>query len=50
MKHEIQSLARKDHYEQRSTARKDTSEVVKFLPAILLGMGTLGAAIYKFFS
>lgn len=50
MKHEIQSLARKDHYEQRSTARKDTSEVVKFLPAILLGIGTLGAAIYKFFS
>ena len=48
-KHEIQSLERKDKYEQRSTKRKDTSEVIKILPAVLLGIGTLCTAIYKLF-
>lgn len=49
MKNEMTSLARKDHYDQRSTARKDSSEIIKFLPAAVLGIGTLCAAIYKLF-
>ena len=48
-KHEIKSLERKDKYDQRSTERKDTSEIIKFLPAVLLGIGTLCTAIYKLF-
>ena len=49
MKNEVASLARKDHYDQRSTERKDSSEIIKFLPAVALGIGTLCTAIYKLF-
>ena len=49
MKNEVASLARKDHYDQRSTERKDSSEIIKFLPAVVLGIGTLCTAIYKLF-
>lgn len=37
----LQNMEMKDHYEGRSHARKDTSEVVKWLPAIITGIGLL---------
>jgi hypothetical protein len=35
--------ARKDHYDSRSHGRKDTSEVLKFLPIILSGIAAVAA-------
>lgn len=49
MKNEMISLERKDKYDQRSSERKDSSEIIKFLPAVVLGIGTLCSAIYKLF-
>lgn len=39
----------KDHYEKRSLDRKDNSEVVKVLPAIIVGIGAAVAVFMKFF-
>lgn len=38
----------KDHYEERSYVRKDSSEVVKVLPAIIVGLGAVIMAVGKF--
>ncbi len=51
---EIQAEKRKaelkEFYENRSLARKDSSEVIKVIPAIILGIGTIGAVLWKIFS
>lgn len=47
---ERRALQRKDDYEKRSQDRKDTSEIVKFLPAILVGIGAVVLAAFKFFT
>lgn len=39
------SLEKKDYYEQRSVVRKDSSEVMKFVPTMLVGAVALFAAI-----
>jgi len=38
---DVQRLHLKDQMEKKSTDRKDTSELIKFLPTILAGVGTL---------
>ncbi len=38
----------RDHYESRSYERKDTSEVVKVLPAIIIGIGAIFMAVRAF--
>ena len=40
----------KDLYEQRSLVRKDNSEIIKVIPAIVLGVGAIGAVLFKLFS
>lgn len=37
----ISSLERKDHYEERSYARKDSSEFLKWVPAIATGLAAI---------
>lgn len=39
----------KDYYEQKSYQRKDTSEALKILPTLLMGLTTLMVAIKTFF-
>ena len=39
----------KDHYEDRSHQRKDSSEVIKYLPAAVIGIGGLAYAGVKLF-
>ena len=39
----------KDYYEKRSLERKDSSEVVKVLPAIIVGIGAAVAVLLKIF-
>ncbi len=39
----------KDYYEHRSLNRKDTSEMVKILPAIVIGVGAVAALLFKVF-
>jgi hypothetical protein len=46
---EIERQKVKDHYESRSYQRKDDSEVVKVLPAIVVGVGAVIMAIKAFF-
>ena len=47
---EMQRLVKKDTYEERSQTRKDSGEVLKILPAIIIGVGAALAAIKKIFS
>lgn len=39
----------KDYYEERSLARKDSSETMKVLPAIIVGVGAVAAVLLKLF-
>lgn len=43
---EVRSMAREDHYEQRAYTRKDDSEWLKWVPAVVVGGGLLA---YKLF-
>lgn len=45
---EEESLARKRRYENLSYDRKDTSEMIKFVPAVLIGVATVIGIIIKF--
>lgn len=45
---EIQRQAIKDSYEQKSHVRKDTSETIKFIPTLLMGMGIAYGLFQKF--
>lgn len=47
--YEQKSAERKDYYDTRSAERKETSEVVKFIPAIITGVFAVAMAIIKFF-
>lgn len=49
LREEQQRLAMKDHYDSRSYVRKDSSEFMKHLPVIILGVGTALAAMFAFF-
>ena len=44
---ENKKLERKDYYEERSHARKDTSEVIKFIPGLILGIIAIVIAARK---
>lgn len=46
-KRNMLSMERKDHYEEKSYERKDSSEVVKFIPLVIGGLIAIIAAIYK---
>jgi len=46
----VEMLKRKDTYESRSLERKDSSEMVKFLPAVVTGALALFVAFSKFSS
>ena len=41
IRYDEESNRRKDYYENRSYDRKDSSELVKWLPGIILGAGLL---------
>lgn len=43
----LASLNRKDHYEEKSYARKDSSEAIKFVPLVLGGLIAIASIIYK---
>lgn len=45
---EMERMRLKEHYEEKSTERKDSSEMLKFLPAVLAAVGTILMA-YKAF-
>lgn len=45
---ERQQMVAKDYYEERSHARKDASEGLKVLPAVIVGIGALIALVAKF--
>lgn len=38
---EMERMRQREHYEQRSSDRKDSSEMIKFLPIILTAIGTI---------
>lgn len=42
------SLQRKDSYDDQSTKRKDYSELLKFLPVAIIGIGALVTAVSKY--
>ena len=44
----LEMLQKKDHYEYRSLERKESSEVVKFLPTIITGALAIFLAVSKF--
>lgn len=46
--YEKRSAERKDHYEEQSAKRKESSEIVKFIPAIITGIFAIAIAITKF--
>lgn len=46
----IKQLHSKDYYEDRSSARKDSTEWVKVIPALLMGAGAAVIAIKGLFS
>lgn len=46
-KRNLRLIERKDDYEQRSQQRKDTSEMVKYLPAVFTGLLALFVAVQK---
>lgn len=45
----IEQMRTRDFYEEKSIARKDSSELIKFIPALLLGAGAAYAAIRGLF-
>lgn len=45
----IEQMKTRDFYEERSIARKDSSELIKYIPALLLGAGAAYAAIKGLF-
>jgi transketolase len=45
---QLEGLRTKNQMEERSLSRKDTSEIVKFVPAMLLGVGAIFLAWQKF--
>jgi hypothetical protein len=45
----LEELKLKDHYERRSYDRKDGSEVLKVLPAVVVGLGAVFMAVKTFF-
>jgi hypothetical protein len=47
-KYEDKSTKRKDDYEDRSHKRKDNSEIVKYLPSLLVGVMGIAIALFKF--
>lgn len=47
--YDSRSIDRKDKYEERSKKRDDSSAVIKFLPALVLGIGALIAGLFKLF-
>lgn len=49
IKEEQKRLEMKDHYDERGYKRKDSSEFMKHLPVIILGVGTALAAAFAFF-
>lgn len=40
----------KDHYEDKSYVRKESSEAVKFIPGIIVGIGAIFMAMRSIFS
>jgi len=46
---EIERAKAKDIFEDRSYARKDSSETIKFIPAIVVGLGAIFAACASIF-
>lgn len=46
---EMQRMEHKDHYERRSYDRKDSSEAVKFLPGLIVGIGAVFIALKSLF-
>ena len=44
----MRALRDKEYYESRSTARKDSSELLKMIPIIITGAVAIGAAIAKY--
>lgn len=47
---EVERQKNKDYYDNRSQQRKDTSETLKILPTIILGIGTFIAALVGIFA
>jgi predicted nucleic acid-binding protein len=45
---DIRKNQRSDYYDERSYQRKDSSELIKYIPAILLGVGGLFTYMGKF--
>lgn len=45
----LEQLRTKDYYEEKSNTRKDTSELVKFIPSLLLGAGAAILAMKALF-
>jgi hypothetical protein len=45
---EDRSVRRKDAYEERSHERKDNSEIVKYLPSLIVGVIGIAIALFKF--
>lgn len=45
---ELERNERKDYYDKVSQTRKDTSEIIKFLPHIIMGIGAIIIAAKKF--
>jgi hypothetical protein len=43
----ISSMNRKDHYEEKSYSRKDSSEAIKFVPLVVGGLIAIAAVIFK---
>lgn len=44
---ELERSERKDYYDKVSQTRKDTSEIIKFLPHVIIGIGALIVAVRK---
>lgn len=48
-KQTLEELQLKDHYDRKSYVRKDGSEVLKVLPAVIVGIGAVFMALRSFF-
>jgi len=46
--YEDKSTKRKDAYEEKSHKRKDNSEIVKYLPSLIVGVVGIAIALFKF--
>ena len=44
---QLQAQQRKDYYDERSTARKDSSEGIKMVPVVLTSLAAIGGLIWK---